>query len=112
MSDPNPTMTKWKRLFNAFVERQNHSQNRRAVLEFIRRAMKPERYAKEPDFAEWGDRLEIFGLDLRHTPSVEAFCDHLARSRSRLDFIVKSAHVYETEFEYMNTVLARVDSSG
>ncbi|HSJ75870.1 MAG TPA: oxidoreductase, partial [Gemmatimonadales bacterium] len=31
------------------------------------------RYAREPDFAEWSDRLEIFGLDLRHTPSVEAF---------------------------------------
>lgn len=32
------------------------------------------RYAAEPDFQEWGHRLEIFGLDLRHTPSVEAFC--------------------------------------
>lgn len=48
LSDPTPTFTKWKRLYNAFVERQNQSQNRRAVLEFIRRAMKPERYAKEP----------------------------------------------------------------
>ena len=37
------------------------------------------RYAAEPDFEEWGDRLEVFGLDLRHTPSVEAFCPHLAR---------------------------------
>ena len=35
------------------------------------------RYAQEPDFDEWGDRLEVFGLDLRHTPSVEAFCAHL-----------------------------------
>ena len=25
------------------------------------------RYAQEPDFADWADRLEIFGLDLRHT---------------------------------------------
>ena len=32
------------------------------------------RYSREPDFAQWGHRLEIFGLDLRHTPSVEAFC--------------------------------------
>ena len=37
------------------------------------------RYAREPDFADWGDRLEIFGLDLRHTPSVEAFCHAPAR---------------------------------
>src|SRR5580765_5096317 len=35
------------------------------------------RYAREPDFARWAHRLEIFGLDLRHTPSVEAFCRHL-----------------------------------
>lgn len=49
------------------------------------------RYAQEPDFAEWGDRLEIFGLDLRHTPSVEAFCRHLQETRERLDFIISNA---------------------
>ena len=49
------------------------------------------RYAQEPDFAEWGDRLEIFGLDLRHTPSVEAFCRHLLATRQRLDFIINNA---------------------
>jgi uncharacterized protein (TIGR02391 family) len=48
MTDPNPGMTKWKRLHNAFVERQNKSHNRRAILEFIRQAMKPERYARQP----------------------------------------------------------------
>jgi len=49
------------------------------------------RYALEPDFAEWGHRLEIFGLDLRHTPSVEAFCRHLLATRRRLDFIINNA---------------------
>jgi len=49
------------------------------------------RYAAEPDFAEWGHRLEIFGLDLRHTPSVEAFCRHLLTTRNRLDFIINNA---------------------
>jgi NAD(P)-dependent dehydrogenase (short-subunit alcohol dehydrogenase family) len=49
------------------------------------------RYAREPDFAEWGHRLEIFGLDLRHTPSVEAFCRELLAMRERLDFIVNNA---------------------
>jgi NAD(P)-dependent dehydrogenase (short-subunit alcohol dehydrogenase family) len=49
------------------------------------------RYAAEPDFAEWGDRLELFGLDLRHTPSVEAFCRELIASRPRLDFIINNA---------------------
>jgi len=47
MNDPNPTITKWRRLHNAFVERQNHSQNRRAINEFIRQALKPARYVRE-----------------------------------------------------------------
>ena len=49
------------------------------------------RYAAEPDFAQWSDRLEIFGLDLRHTPSVEAFCHHLYATQKRLDFIINNA---------------------
>jgi NAD(P)-dependent dehydrogenase (short-subunit alcohol dehydrogenase family) len=49
------------------------------------------RYAQEPDFGEWAGRLEIFGLDLRHTPSVEAFCRELAATHDRLDFIVNNA---------------------
>src|SRR5687768_1847521 len=49
------------------------------------------RYAAEPDFAEWSGRLEIFGLDLRHTPSVEAFCRELLHTRPRLDFIINNA---------------------
>ena len=49
------------------------------------------RYAAEPDFKDWEQRLEIFGLDLRHTPSVEAFCRHLLATRDRLDFIINNA---------------------
>src|SRR5690606_9095581 len=49
------------------------------------------RYAAEPDFGEWGQRLEVFGLDLRHTPSVEAFCSQLLATRPRLDFIINNA---------------------
>ena len=50
-----------------------------------------QRYAAEADFADWGDRLEVFGLDLRHTPSVEAFCAHLLSTRTRLDAIINNA---------------------
>ncbi|CAN5521129.1 SDR family oxidoreductase [soil metagenome] len=49
------------------------------------------RYAAEADFDQWGDRLEIFGLDLRHTPSVEAFCQHLLATRGRVDAIINNA---------------------
>ena len=50
-----------------------------------------QRYAQEPDFGEWSGRLEIFGLDLRHTPSVEALCSHLLATLPRLDFIINNA---------------------
>jgi NAD(P)-dependent dehydrogenase (short-subunit alcohol dehydrogenase family) len=50
-----------------------------------------DRYAKEPDFATWGHRLEVFGLDLRHSPSVEAFCQEMLATRERLDFIINNA---------------------
>ncbi len=49
------------------------------------------RYAAEEDFAEWADRLHIYGMDLRHTPSVEVLCRHLEESQERLDFIVHNA---------------------
>jgi len=49
------------------------------------------RYAQELDFAQWGHRLEVFGLDLRHTPSVEAFCRELNAHLPRLDFIINNA---------------------
>ncbi|GJM22778.1 MAG: oxidoreductase [Planctomycetota bacterium] len=49
------------------------------------------RYAKEADFESWRERLQIFGLDLRHTPSVEALADHIARTHDRLDVILNNA---------------------
>ena len=49
------------------------------------------RYAREEDFADWGHRLQIHGLDLRHTPSVDAFTRHLNASLDGLDFIINNA---------------------
>jgi NAD(P)-dependent dehydrogenase (short-subunit alcohol dehydrogenase family) len=49
------------------------------------------RYASEVDYADFRDRLQIYGLDLRHTPSVEAFARHLHENESRLDFVLHNA---------------------
>jgi NAD(P)-dependent dehydrogenase (short-subunit alcohol dehydrogenase family) len=49
------------------------------------------RLAAEPDFAVWRDRVEVYGLDLRHTPSVEGLCAHLNSTLDRLDFIINNA---------------------
>ena len=78
------------------------------------------RYAREPDFGEWSDRLEIYGLDLRHTPSVEAFCKEMLATEQRLDFIINNAcqtvrrpadfyeHMRETETAALSSMPADV----
>jgi NAD(P)-dependent dehydrogenase (short-subunit alcohol dehydrogenase family) len=50
-----------------------------------------DRYSKEPDFGEFRDRLQIHGLDLRHTPSVELFTHFLLERLPQLDFILNNA---------------------
>lgn len=58
MADPTPEVTKWKRLFNAFVEVQNQKQVGNHVLMFINRAMNPVQYTARPQvFRERQDRL-------------------------------------------------------
>ena len=49
------------------------------------------RFAEEEDFATWASRLELHALDLRHTPSVEAFCARLLEHETRLDFVIHNA---------------------
>lgn len=50
-----------------------------------------DRYSKEPDFDEFRYRLQIHGIDLRHTPSVELFARFLAERLPRLDYILNNA---------------------
>ncbi|MFO0677970.1 MAG: SDR family NAD(P)-dependent oxidoreductase [Polyangiaceae bacterium] len=49
------------------------------------------RYAREKDFEEWGSRLRVHGLDLRHAPSVELFASYLDRTLGRLDHLLNNA---------------------
>ena len=50
-----------------------------------------DRYSGEPDFSSFRERLQIHGLDLRHTPSVELFTRFLAERLPRLDYILNNA---------------------
>jgi NAD(P)-dependent dehydrogenase (short-subunit alcohol dehydrogenase family) len=60
-----------------------------ALTRFPRDAAR--RYAREPDFDAWRDRLSIYGADLRHTPGVELLCQHLDATLPRLDFQIHNA---------------------
>ena len=49
------------------------------------------RFAREPDAADWAGRLHVYGIDLRHTPSVERLCEHLVHTLPRLDALINNA---------------------
>lgn len=48
MPDPSPDITKRHRIYNAFAYTQNAKQDRVPILAFIRYAMKPAKYVREP----------------------------------------------------------------
>ena len=49
------------------------------------------RFQAEDDSSEWSDRLQLYGLDLRNIPAVEAFSQHLLQTESSLDIIIHNA---------------------
>ena len=49
------------------------------------------RFSKESDFEQWGHILKIHGLDLRHIPSVEMFCNFIEMQYDRLDILINNA---------------------
>ena len=50
-----------------------------------------ERYAQEADYPQFKERLQIHGLDLRHSPSVEIFARCMLERLPRLDYILNNA---------------------
>jgi NAD(P)-dependent dehydrogenase (short-subunit alcohol dehydrogenase family) len=50
-----------------------------------------QRFAKEADFETWKNRLQVYGLDLRHAPSVEIFARYITQTESRLDILINNA---------------------
>jgi NAD(P)-dependent dehydrogenase (short-subunit alcohol dehydrogenase family) len=49
------------------------------------------RFAKEKGYEKWGQRLHIYGLDLRHIPSVELFATYIEQKYPRLDILINNA---------------------
>jgi NAD(P)-dependent dehydrogenase (short-subunit alcohol dehydrogenase family)/Ran GTPase-activating protein (RanGAP) involved in mRNA processing and transport len=72
------------------------------------------RFAQEPDFSSFAERLHIYGLDLRALPLVERFAEHVCREYPKLDVLIqnaaqtirKPAAFYEHLFQYETQPLA------
>ena len=50
-----------------------------------------QRFAREPDFAHWRERLVLHELDLRFPQRVLAFAEHLCATEPHLDILVNNA---------------------
>lgn len=60
ITDVSPSMTKWKRLFNALAEAQNRHQVGNHLIMLINRAMDPVNYASNPSTFAWRrDELNV-----------------------------------------------------
>lgn len=49
------------------------------------------RFSQESDYSTWQHRLKIYGLDLRHIPSVIHFIDYLLTTLPALDILINNA---------------------
>ena len=102
--DVSSEMTKWKRLFNAFIEYQNKKQFGNHVVMFINRAMNPVQYTNRPEkFKELQDQLNkvlsFSGLSLgddgkmRRSKKANSLDEALARA-GRLHSALSSRQVH------------------
>ncbi|MEH6433823.1 TIGR02391 family protein [Massilia sp. DD77] len=53
VADTAPSLTKWKRLFNALAEKQNQVQAGNFLIQFINKAMDPAKYVSGPELFHW-----------------------------------------------------------
>src|SRR3989344_7049548 len=76
--DIDPQNTKWKRLYNAFCDKQNNCRNRTNILEFIRQAMKPANFIGDSERYEilksnLNTALAFSGLEIKDTGELATF---------------------------------------
>lgn len=49
------------------------------------------RFAAQPDFSDFSERLQVHALDLRAVPEVELFAAHVVRAYPRVDILINNA---------------------
>lgn len=115
LKDVDPTNTKWKRLYNSFVEYQNKNQNSNCILKFINLSMKPSRYIGQNDKyetvrAELNKRLSFIGLLLNEagvfnpvatTRTITEAEQRVNRFKSKLE----NRNIHQKIYEYCNSEL-------
>ena len=53
VADTAPSMTKWKRLYNALADKQNQVEVGNFLIQFVNKAMAPAKYVSAPELFRW-----------------------------------------------------------
>lgn len=115
IQDPSPSMTKWKRLFNALAEAQNKHQVGNHLILFINKAMSPAHYISKPDLFAWRQdglnvALAFSGYAVNpngqvvHTTKESTVDGALTRAK-RLYSVLQSRGTHQEIFKYCKSEL-------
>lgn len=102
VSDPTPTMTKWKRLYNALSGYQNRTGSGGKVLSFVSQALDPVRYRGQTErFEELRDGVNVVlafrGLEFREDGKFHRVRGRQPRSAKRRRWQVASGPLSHAE---------------
>lgn len=110
IQDTDPSMTKWKRLYNAFVNFQNRNNHSSNILTFINKSMNPARFiGKNEQFEdmrhELNKRLSFIGLMFTETGkfsriSITTTITEAEQKASRLKSKLEARNVHPKVLEY------------
>jgi uncharacterized protein (TIGR02391 family) len=117
MPDPDPTLTKWKRLYNAFIVFQNERHFGNHVVVFINKALNPVQYTSNPEtFASRRDQLNAvlafsgitIGDDGKARWSVRAKnLDEALERADRLQAALRTRRVHQDVLTYCRAELLK-----
>ena len=115
MTDIDPLNTKWKRLYNAFVNWQNNNHCSNHILKFIQIALQPVRYiGKEEIFQdrrnEINKRLSFIGLELGesgkyHKINKTNTISEAEQRANKLKYKLEQRNTHKKIFEYCKSEL-------
>lgn len=115
IADVSPGITKWKRLYNAFIEWQNRHQCSNHILKFIQNAMQPVRYIGNEEIFqnrrnEINKRLSFIGVELAETGMFRTVenARTIAEAEQRADrykYKLESRNVHKFIYDYCNAEL-------
>lgn len=115
LKDLDPTITKWKRLYNSFADFQNRTRTANHILKFINITMKPGRFIGQNEKFEFirgelNKRLSLIGLILNEraifNPVDKSISITEAEQRvNRFKSKLESRNIHPTIFDYCNAEL-------